>query len=111
MPKVNPYYRESSLWKGITKSWRYVQSGIIWNIGNGLSTNFWSDSFIHGLGPLSNHIINPILEILVNAKVVDLVTNGVWNLQVIQDLLPAEIIEKLHVVAPPREIPMMGIFI
>ncbi|KAJ1422973.1 hypothetical protein SESBI_12746 [Sesbania bispinosa] len=33
----------------------------------------------------------------------DMAPNGVWNIQIFQDLLPADIIDKLHAVNPPRE--------
>ncbi|KAJ1391877.1 ribonuclease H [Sesbania bispinosa] len=103
MPQVKNCYRESSLWKGIYKAWNHVQAGVVWNIGNGKSTRFWSDTFIHGLSPLSNYAFQPSSVSQDCSLVASFASNGSWNLEILQTSLPPEVIEKLNAITPPRE--------
>ncbi|KAJ1379031.1 putative ribonuclease H protein [Sesbania bispinosa] len=103
MPQVKSCYRESNLWKGINEAWRHVQAGVVWNIGNGNSTRFCSNTFIHGLGPLSNYAFQLISGIQDSSPVASFASNGPWNLEVLQISLPPDVIEKLNTITPPRE--------
>ncbi|KAJ1439454.1 hypothetical protein SESBI_02390 [Sesbania bispinosa] len=78
MPSVSSHYRESNLWKGITNAWKYVQAGLLWNIGN---------EEIHSF-----------------LTVADLTENGNCKIDSLQESLPTEIIFKLHAISPRADL-------
>ncbi|XP_042495075.1 uncharacterized protein LOC122074314 [Macadamia integrifolia] len=78
-------YLSSSIWPGLKKVWRWVQSHEQWTVGNGQRINFWKDSW---LGKKSiEEMYGLQLDIFdsMQAKVSDFICQDEWNFpQVIQ---------------------------
>ncbi|KAJ1404644.1 Reverse transcriptase zinc-binding domain [Sesbania bispinosa] len=103
IPQVEKHYRESNLWKGICKAWHHVQKGVLWSIGNGSFIRFWSDRFIPGLQPLNNYVLQPIPPELIHLTIAGASLDGQWDLQMLSQFLPQEILQKLFAITPPRQ--------
>lgn len=50
----------SHIWRGITKYWPQVESGISWVIQKGQHVQFWQDFWVPGLGALCDHVSDTI---------------------------------------------------
>ncbi|KAK8608490.1 hypothetical protein V6N13_023912 [Hibiscus sabdariffa] len=46
----------SRLWKGLSMIWSDVRSYVRIRIGDGISTDFWRDSWIEGIDPLIGYV-------------------------------------------------------
>lgn len=55
IPKMQSGARTSHLWRVIVGSWDMVERSISWVVRNGQGVRFWQDSWMPGLGPLSDH--------------------------------------------------------
>ncbi|KAJ1443273.1 Reverse transcriptase zinc-binding domain [Sesbania bispinosa] len=55
------------------------------------------------LQPLSNYVLQPIPPDLVNLTVAGATLNGHWNLQILNTILPQDIIQRLFAIIPPRQ--------
>ncbi|XP_042520935.1 uncharacterized protein LOC122094232 [Macadamia integrifolia] len=72
-------YLFSSIWPGLKKVWRWVQSHEQWTVGNGQRINFWKDSW---LGKKSiEEMYGLQLDIFdsMQAKVSDFICQDEWN--------------------------------
>ncbi|XP_042520417.1 uncharacterized protein LOC122093928 [Macadamia integrifolia] len=72
-------YLSSSIWPGLKKVWRWVQSHEQWTVGNGQRINFWKDSW---LGKKSiEEMYGLQLDIFdsMQAKVSDFICQDEWN--------------------------------
>ncbi|XP_042487366.1 uncharacterized protein LOC122067601 [Macadamia integrifolia] len=72
-------YLSSSIWPGLKKVWRWVQSHEQWTVGNGQRIKFWKDSW---LGKKSiEEMYGLQLDILdsMQAKVSDFICQDEWN--------------------------------
>ncbi|XP_042515184.1 uncharacterized protein LOC122089493 [Macadamia integrifolia] len=72
-------YLSSSIWPGLKKVWRWVQSHEQWTVGNGQRINFWKDSW---LGKKSiEEMYGSQLDIFdsMQAKVSDFICQDEWN--------------------------------
>ena len=80
--------RSSFVWKGITKAWKNLMEGFVWELGNG-SSSFWYDSW-SPLGKLCDLV--PFVHISdTQLQVRDICLNGSWNLDVLYTNIPTDI--------------------
>jgi mannosylglycoprotein endo-beta-mannosidase len=94
---------DSSLWKAIAKSWPNMQLHRYWSIGDGSRVKFWSDKWIDGNTRFSELEIN-IPEASRHWMVKDVVLpNGEWNFNMIRNMVPNFVIQKMHAIVPPHE--------
>ncbi|XP_042485821.1 uncharacterized protein LOC122066061 [Macadamia integrifolia] len=72
-------YLSSSIWPGLKKVWRWVQSHEQWTVGNGQRINFWKDSWL-GKKPIEE-LYGLQLDIFdsMQAKVSDFICQDEWN--------------------------------
>lgn len=75
IPKMQSGPRSSHLWKGIVGSWDMVECNISWVVRNGQGVRFWQDSWVPGLGSLSEHA-NSVLDHEWNFTVSSYVSEG-----------------------------------
>lgn len=102
MPTVNFRHNPSPIWHRICKLWEKVYECSRWIIGNGSQIRVWDDKWLEGEGPLIDKVRKDIPDHLRNAKIKDTVdSNGNWNWELFQDLLPSSSLVKIVTVLPP----------
>ena len=70
-----------------------LRKGLIWRVGNGFQTKFWTDNWAPS-GILLNHAIN--LDIVnTNSTVNEFWIDGSWNMIMLGENLPQEIIAQV----------------
>ncbi|KAF7813073.1 ribonuclease H [Senna tora] len=62
IPKVGRINTASRLWKGIVDSWKYVQEGMVWCIGDGKRVRFWSDPWLPNGVVLCHYSLVPLFD-------------------------------------------------
>ncbi|KAK2380517.1 phragmoplast orienting kinesin [Trifolium repens] len=94
---------DSALWKAIVKVWPNMEFHRCWSIGDGTTINFWTDKWIDEHTRISDLKEN-IPASAMNWKVKDVVLpSGDWNYNILQNLIPQSIIQKLHAIVPPHD--------
>jgi hypothetical protein len=74
-----------------------------WSIGDGTTINFWTDKWIDEHTRIRDLKEN-IPASAMNWKVKDVVLpSGDWNYNILQNLIPQSIIQKLHAIVPPHD--------
>jgi hypothetical protein len=58
--------------------WPQIIEGTGWSVGNGRQVRFWKDKWLDGYGWLIHHTMADIPDVLVNAKVADMVQDNRW---------------------------------
>ena len=96
--KVNsfkPKASSSNVWQGLCRAASVFHMGIRCLVTNGRDTSFWLDVWITN-EPLKNYLLHDINLIDMYKTVYDYWIQGIgWNLEVLQGLLPHQIIHKL----------------
>lgn len=94
---LSPDYKKpnncSSAWSSVCFGASLLRQGIIWRIGNGESTHFWTDNW-SSIGILSNLAIDPSMideDLLVQNFWVE----NEWDSIMLYACLPAEIVERI----------------
>ncbi|KAF7822242.1 ribonuclease H [Senna tora] len=85
IPKVGRIASASRLWNGIADSWKYVQDGMVWRLGDGKR---------YSLAPLSDADLDKVAADFVSAS-------GGWEWGKSDFLLPNEICSLIAAVPPP----------
>ncbi|KAK8504565.1 hypothetical protein V6N12_017108 [Hibiscus sabdariffa] len=86
----------SSLWRSLSNIWSNLLPNIAWSVGNGSRISLWNDVWVLELGPLRNHVFDPeSMNSFVHIK--DLVTNGSWNLDLLNSIFPPAVVP--HIIA------------
>jgi hypothetical protein len=101
IPSVNNRSISSSTWKAIVSVWEDVSNNITWCIQNGHHVRFWKDAWIRDCGPLLNLLHNRVPPGHMEFPVSHYVMDGKWNWEVLNQLLPQEICEKILAIKPP----------
>ncbi|MBA0722073.1 hypothetical protein Golax_009555 [Gossypium laxum] len=92
----------SCLWKGVCGFWSMVRDGVIWNIGNGASVDFWRDNWIKDWGPLINSCTKPKCIPKQHVPLKDFVSpSGDWNWPILNSVLPRPTILSISAYKPP----------
>ena len=78
VPVIQARGRDSPLWKAICKVSPQIIEGTGWSVGNERQVRFWKDKWLHGYGRLIHHTMADITDVLVNAKVADMVQDNQW---------------------------------
>jgi ribonuclease HI len=93
---------DSPLWKAIVTSWPHLDHHKCWSVGKGNKINFWTDKCIDGSVRISDYA-NDIPDTAGNWKVQDVATaHGSWNFDMINNLVPASIVKKMHAIVLPH---------
>lgn len=72
-----------------------------WVVGNGEAIDFREDKWLDSKTRLRDFALN-IPVCLLHVKVRDLLTkNGCWNVDILLDVLPNTIINRIHALMPP----------
>ncbi|KAK8623731.1 hypothetical protein V6N13_065094 [Hibiscus sabdariffa] len=70
-----------------------------WNIGNGVSTKFWQDSWIKDIGPLIHYVPTNVVHVLGHPSVADMVFEQQdWRWDVLHNLLPSSVVLRLKAI-------------
>ncbi|GMI86798.1 hypothetical protein HRI_002349100 [Hibiscus trionum] len=93
--------RCSRLWKGLSKVWEAIRGSIIWNVRDGVSTDFWYDTWVDEEGPLCERYLSlsPPCPSPVSAMVT---ADGGWDWGRFEHLIPPEVVDKIYAIPPPR---------
>lgn len=97
------YDRSSMVWKGIMNSAHLLTDTTYWSIGKGHNIYFWTHKWISDVGVLTGHSLVPLSDEDLKKKVADFVVNSDWNLDVLRDLLPENIIQCIVGIHTPLE--------
>ncbi|KAL4278310.1 hypothetical protein GQ457_03G020200 [Hibiscus cannabinus] len=81
--------RRSRLWKGLSVIWCDVRIYVRIRVGDGISTNFWRDSWIAGIDPLIGYVPERLAHSLDYVSVASMADcNGNWLWHKFEHLLP-----------------------
>lgn len=100
LPTVRCGTKASHIWRGMSNAWNLVEQNITWVIRNNQNIKFWQDSWVPGLGPLSEHA-STILEHARNFFVSTYGSEEGWNWDSLRSLLPNHICQKIASLKPP----------
>ncbi|KAJ1407307.1 telomere repeat-binding factor 1-like protein [Sesbania bispinosa] len=70
--------------------------GLRWIVGNGLKVSFWFDNCLPCGGPLADLVSEPIPSSMLNWKVHQFVTAGMWNMNLLRPYLPHNILLEIQ---------------
>lgn len=87
----------SNLWKGIAESWPIAKEGLQWRAENDLQVRFWLDSWLSN-EPLINHALCFIDNGDLHRSVHSFLIGDHWDFEVLDTLLPKNILMKLQAV-------------
>ncbi|KAK8589984.1 hypothetical protein V6N12_024370 [Hibiscus sabdariffa] len=91
----------SRLWRGICIVWEDVRANIRWQIGDGESGRFWRDSWLHGIGPLIELVLQGTHVPNIDAVVADMIDEADnWRFVELDSLVPMEGLLCIAVVMP-----------
>ncbi|KAK9944849.1 hypothetical protein M0R45_010396 [Rubus argutus] len=88
----------SSTWKSIVHGTRLLTQGLIWIIGDGRSTKFWTDIWVTPT-PLIDSVITDIV-INIEDKVHLFWDDNGWNERLLSSCLPLNIVNKILTIPP-----------
>ncbi|KAF7815419.1 ribonuclease H [Senna tora] len=95
----------SRLWRAVVRNWDHVANGLVWNIGNGLNTRFWSDVWVPGYGKLCDVAVGPVSNNELSASVASYVTpSGDWDWSQFEGRIPNEVSMRIVAISPPSEV-------
>jgi hypothetical protein len=93
---------DSSLWKAIVKIWPKLELHRCWSVTDGAKTNFWTDKWLDEHTRISDFVLH-IPEEVQEWKVKNVASDtGGWNFDMIQNLVPNSIVQKMHDIIPPH---------
>jgi ribonuclease HI len=99
--RITTSQNDSALWKAIVRLWPKLEEFRCWNIGDGSQINFWTDKWIDGQLRLIDVGVNVPQENR-DWKLKDIVNNREeWNFDMIRNILPPDILLKMHAILPP----------
>ncbi|KAF7823171.1 putative ribonuclease H protein At1g65750 family [Senna tora] len=102
IPKVGRIASASRLWNGIADSWKYVQDGMVWRLGDGKRVRFWSDPWLPNGLALCQYSLAPFSDADLDKVAADFVSaSGGWEWGKFDFLLPNEICSLIAAVPPP----------
>jgi hypothetical protein len=100
--KVTTGIGDSALWKAIVKSWPNLEEHRVWSIRDGRQVSFWKDKWLDDGLRLIDYG-NDVSDDIKDWKVQDVVTaTGEWNFAMLQQVLPHDILKKLHAIVIPH---------
>lgn len=102
IPKFNLKTNSSCTWRAIVQSWDLVKENIIWIIKNGYIARFQKDCWIPGYKPLIDQLGISVPDAEKDFPVFHYTANGTWNWNMMKQLIPPEVCEKIAVVKPPK---------
>lgn len=91
----------SNLWKDVCSSWPAMKQNLIWRMRNGSSVRFWVDFWVPAFGPLQPLALKPLPEIELWKSCCDFTVDDAYNLSLLQERLPREIIDVFLSMSPP----------
>jgi hypothetical protein len=100
--RISVTNNDSTLWKTIAKCWPKLEFHRCWSVGDGNKTNFWTNKWVVDHTRISD-LQEHISEEVQGWKVKEVVSpTGEWNLDMLQNLVPTSIIQKLQAIVPPH---------
>ncbi|KAK4719880.1 hypothetical protein R3W88_018218 [Solanum pinnatisectum] len=92
----------SQVWKKMLQARELIEHQIVWQTRNG-SASLWHDNWT-GLGDLYTITRDDFKWDETYVKVADLATQGEWNVDILNDILPSDLVERIlcHI-KPPKE--------
>ncbi|KAK8491406.1 hypothetical protein V6N11_073732 [Hibiscus sabdariffa] len=83
----------SRLWHGLNLVWNRVNQGIVWNLGNGDSIDFWDDPWLVDIGLLIEFVSDCVAANIIPCSVASMVgIDGEWKWNLFDDLLLAHVL-------------------
>lgn len=96
----------SAAWRGILDARKLLRAGVIWRIGDGQNTKFWIDRWISD-GSLDKLTTNPFPETMETLTVSQALNpDGTWCLEILEALLPSQIVTKIRSIPRPITAPL-----
>lgn len=93
----------SNVWQGIVEAWDVIESNIHCRVGDGALVNFQVNRWIPKLQPLKDCSLFPLSDEDLEAMVAMFASNRVWKWNVLVNILPSSVCEKIASVAPPMD--------
>ncbi|KAK8672782.1 hypothetical protein V6N13_111143 [Hibiscus sabdariffa] len=102
VPDTLKRYNCSRLWAGIARVWDDVKKGLIWEVRDGRSMDFWRDQWVDNVGCLGDYLLHDIRPTF--CKVAAFVTDaGDWDMEALRLVLSDVIVDHVLAIMPPRE--------
>ncbi|GAU48590.1 hypothetical protein TSUD_405800 [Trifolium subterraneum] len=93
---------DSFIWKGLVKSWIHIGEFEMWTVGDGQTIKAWSDKWLSNEPGLDIYVEQMPTE-MHSWTVSDMLNgDGNWNMSVLKNYLPQEILDKILILIPPR---------
>ncbi|KAJ1389959.1 Ribonuclease H domain [Sesbania bispinosa] len=107
IPRVSNRPKESLTWCGIRQTWPHILTGLRWVIGDGKSTAFWEDRWLHSGVKLRDHCLVDFPEIWSTLLVCDFFDSvRGWKLDLLWGILPDAVVAEIA--AHPYPDPELG---
>lgn len=86
------YDRSSMVWKRIMNCASLLTDMTCWSIGNDCKILFWTHKWINDVDVLADHSLVPLTNDNRRKSVAEFVVDGDWNLPVLCQVLPDDLI-------------------
>jgi hypothetical protein len=94
---------DSFIWKGIVAAWDSINQFEAWSVGDGRSIRAWQDKWL-GNDVVLEQFTNQLPDEMQRWSVADMIDgSGNWNVQVLCNFLPHEILQKIIATIPPDD--------
>lgn len=95
---------DSILWRDMSKFSPKLISNCSLALRNGDSIRFWEDKWIGNFGTIVDYAVDDVPMEEKNKMVADYaLSNGNWNWAMMENLIPIQVVSKLHSILPPFE--------
>ncbi|KAF7844298.1 Non-LTR retroelement reverse transcriptase [Senna tora] len=84
-------------------AWGNVEEGIKWKVGDGRKVKFWEDVWVQNLSALKNYALKEVDGYFLRSSVKEFCRDGDWNLELLYEWLPEDIVHKIVAVCPPDD--------
>ncbi|KAF7838841.1 putative ribonuclease H protein At1g65750 family [Senna tora] len=102
MEEVTKRANSSPLWRGVVNSWKFVQEGAVWRLGNGMKVKFWSDPWLPNGRIHGNYAIVHLSDVDRNRVAAEFVSaSGDWAWDMFDFLIPNNVTSMIVAIRPP----------
>ncbi|KAL4279829.1 hypothetical protein GQ457_03G024220 [Hibiscus cannabinus] len=101
MPQELRCANASQLWNGLSDIWGVIKDGLCWSVRDGNVTDFWNDKWLDGEGNLASRCTDNA-HALPSTVASMIAVNGDWDWNQMFQWLPADSLEAIAAIKPPR---------
>ncbi|KAJ1418140.1 Ribonuclease H domain [Sesbania bispinosa] len=102
IPRVTSRCKEILAWRGIRQTWSYVLQGLRWVIGDGRSTSFWEDKWLHS-GIILREFCLVLFQYIWSTYLVSDFADPIygWKLDDLRRVLPVDVVAEVATLPCP----------